>query len=656
MGFFHKKSTIETKGDKAVFSQDLESHKKINTETDGGSINAKRDSYLELNSRKEKDRTTIFMSRGEYCAIYDDISMIDEINIDFKDEKGKTVVAYISEYGSPKLFFALYEKHGDSFKNKFSLSTLAKLAVLSGTTDPAKLEVLSKTNVRAPNVRAPLMNLPGTTITDPSGTTGLSFIRRYTAGGAKSSQVRFGTPVLENDFFHTVCCDTRVTKESRAILTEKNEDGYIWAGGYPYLMHEYYVGQNFDALDHMISLTEENNRQKIELMRGTGVSLPVVWILNKTINAASEREDVKYLEKFDKLNRELKLSMEQLRKQFSQQQYSQTYSQLQREKYQKSVKVYMFLMENIPLVSEYEIKMLKLKADKSVSKEEFQLQSAVHDGVVYLDEILAFNDLKLLKRGLKEYAISEMEAKLLSDQKIIDQENLEKQKVLDAIEAEKWRTVFKYAVDINNQNLKNAAVAKDKNAALKCMQFPDRPAQGRTNDTVKRQYSYDDLMRTVGNGVNAKYYLPSLKKKFWPKGCSTAGLLDFFEEYKKELIENTALKYDMEKKVETLTPEYYEKLFKEGNAELLVIKLCVRLEAYLRTKKYEGDFSEMLEKYCNSMTNYDEEGYEWKPDIVPVLQKLRKCRNNIVHSEKNNVTMSSEELRKCMKYIGNLNV
>ena len=89
----------------------------------------------------------------------------------------------------------------------------------------------------------------------------------------------------------------------------------------------------------------------------------------------------------------------------------------------------------------------------------------------------------------------------------------------------------------------------------------------------------------------------------------------------------------------------------------MAIKLCVRLETVLKSKyHYEGDFSDMLEKYCSQYGSYEEDdgwGYMERrtEKFVPYLQKLRKYRNSIVHSEKKVDSMTKEELDFCIQYI-----
>ena len=109
---------------------------------------------------------------------------------------------------------------------------------------------------------------------------------------------------------------------------------------------------------------------------------------------------------------------------------------------------------------------------------------------------------------------------------------------------------------------------------------------------------------------------------------------------------------DKEKTIGDLTKEYFEKELAKGNVDMVIIKLCVRLEAILRCDyHYEGDFVDMLNKYCGRFNTYDDEGNDYDPYTPKILNKLRMQRNGIVHSEKSNETLTIDELKWCIDYI-----
>ena len=129
--------------------------------------------------------------------------------------------------------------------------------------------------------------------------------------------------------------------------------------------------------------------------------------------------------------------------------------------------------------------------------------------------------------------------------------------------------------------------------------------------------------------------------------------LELINRCRQRIIDDLSLKYDKEKTVGELTKEYFENELAKGNTDMVVIKLCVRLEAILRCDyHYEGDFVDMLNKYCQKNGQEDDGwGYLVESSFVKYLHKLRMKRNNIVHSEKNSVDLTLEELKYCIDYI-----
>ena len=134
-------------------------------------------------------------------------------------------------------------------------------------------------------------------------------------------------------------------------------------------------------------------------------------------------------------------------------------------------------------------------------------------------------------------------------------------------------------------------------------------------------------------------------------------LVEYIKLCKKQVIDDFKESHNAGKIIEELNEEFFRNELAKGNGELVAIKLCVRLEAVLKSKyHYEGDFSEMLEKYCSQHGSYEEDdgwGYMERrtEKFVPYLQKLRKYRNSVVHSEKKVDSMTKEELDFCIQYI-----
>ena len=124
-----------------------------------------------------------------------------------------------------------------------------------------------------------------------------------------------------------------------------------------------------------------------------------------------------------------------------------------------------------------------------------------------------------------------------------------------------------------------------------------------------------------------------------------------------------------------ITLEYLNDELKKGNEENVIIKLCVRLESILKHKyAYDGDLFTMLDSFFSGPCAYveaykpyddydnnyrtDMENYERQMELnekhqnwVSYLSKLRMKRNSIVHSEKNNVELSKEDLKTCINIV-----
>ena len=102
-----------------------------------------------------------------------------------------------------------------------------------------------------------------------------------------------------------------------------------------------------------------------------------------------------------------------------------------------------------------------------------------------------------------------------------------------------------------------------------------------------------------------------------------------------------------------LTKEYFESLLQSNNLELLVIKLCVKLEAILKCDyKYEGTFEEMLSKFTEKH-GYEDDGWEYSVESnrSKLFHKLRKYRNGIVHPEQAKESLTVDELKSLIKYV-----
>lgn len=264
----------------------------------------------------------------------------------------------------------------------------------------------------------------------------------------------------------------------------------------------------------------------------------------------------------------------------------------------------------------------------------FEIKNAVYDGVLCIDEILATKDYKLIKQAFETYPITKFEIDFAA------LENLEKR-----CKAGDWRFALEYAVDsVHPPRLQailvQVVLARDTEY---CVLYINKYLRGAL---AEKPLEYPK--RAAGN---EKYLQTSGKKS--KKSCLE--ILAFIENCKKQILAECALQFDMERTIEDLDEGYFREELSKGNHEILIIKLCVRLEAILKGKYHlEGEFSEMLEKYCSTYGRDYDNWHECYVDAewVKTLQKLRMCRNNIVHPEKGKAeTLTMRELEFCIDYI-----
>ncbi len=264
----------------------------------------------------------------------------------------------------------------------------------------------------------------------------------------------------------------------------------------------------------------------------------------------------------------------------------------------------------------------KIKHNRNLSKTEKIVQSCVHYGVLNIDELLATKNLDIIKRALNQYPIHIVEL------------------LYALLNKKQWKTLFEYAVDNKLNILADSAIKVDtEKIKIELVKI------------FKKDLGYQ------GSPVVNNKTFALRNKKLDNRRLNIEQIIEYLLAYKQQVISDISYELDTEKTISDLTKEYFENELKRGNAEIVIIKLCVRLEAILRSSyHYDGDFSEMLNQYCSYYGQEDDGwGYNQEAKFVAYLQKLRKCRNGIVHSEKTQEKLSIDEIKYCIDYISNLN-
>ncbi len=558
-----------------------------------------------LMTGKEMPAEIITMSKAELCAKNDDISMLDQIDQNHIDESGHNLAYYVSKYES----INVYNQCNDL---KMDLITNIKMALIANNI--SRLEryhikqlahVDDKKRITGPNT--PVATLP-------------------------------------EDIFHLIISDKRISKSTFLYLLSPCEKdsphkkSNIWYNGIPYLIDEcirYGTSEQFDLL---MQATEKNNNfafenldhdevvygryNQVKINQGQQM-YGVVVILEKTFRFAIERGDISTVEKLNKINR---------------------------QPFPLAPRFY---------ADEDILRMMKLRADKSISHSELIVQSSIHKGIINVDELLAVNDIKAITKALSEYPISKYEqlAAIVG--------NMRK-----ASDSDDWRCIFEYAVDNNDALLAKYVMNNDKRNIDRLL-FDKEILPPRFAGTTVTNF----FEQTENANPNIKYLVLRSKTRFSgvinssrhiDKACRQKDshiiqTLDDLAEYiklcKEQIIDDWKVRMNKNKIIEELNEEFFRSELAKGNLELVAVKLCVRLEAILKsTYHYDGDFSEMLDKYCVQYgTTEVDDGWGYierqTNQFVDYLRKLRKYRNDIVHSEKKAESMTPEELDFCIKYI-----
>ena len=420
--------------------------------------------------------------------------------------------------------------------------------------------------------------------------------------------------IITDEILHLIVDDPRVSDATFdyliAPLNEepkyKKSSQNVWYWVIPHLIHMCYEAGKTEKLNKLLAVSLATNEWASQQRTGDSVHrhreinlgsqyaedmFGIIIIAKKTFELALSNGDIEMVEAFNKIN---------------------------------SVPL-QIVSQSRYVANADEIRVAKLRKDDSIGADELSVQAALHCGVLCIDEILATKNYKLIKKALETYPVTTYELKC----SFIES-------ALDYLEKKNWRSLFEYAVDNGYKTLVKCVLARDVESSKKFLNslfeyigditYPDS-AKSNSNHMVLR-----DRTRA---------------------GKDHASKMAFILTCKKQIIDDCALQLDMERVTDDLDEAYFRNELAKGNFEIVIIKLCVRLEAVLRGKYHlEGDFSEMINQYCSKYgTEDDGWGYNVEAGFVKYLHKLRKCRNSIVHSERSEEVMSIEEIKFCIEYI-----
>ena len=527
-----------------------------------------------LMTGKETEPEIITISKIELCAKNDDISMLEEIKgYNITDENGKSLQDYIIQYKSVNV----YNKICDSLR--LPIFEDIKMALISNNT--SRLEKIQ--------------------------------IKKYAhIDDKKKLPSHLGSlAIITDEILDIIIDDEKVNSTTfDYIISPNKQTNNVWYWVFPWLIDLAYKNDNIDKFDKLINATKQNNQYGFEHKASDDIChrynninigshyqekmFGIVVIKKSTFEQALSKSDIETVDKLNAINNQ----------------------------------PFPLQLEYRYRANEDEIRVAKLKLDKSITKEELAIQATIHSGVVSIDELLELQDFKLIKKSLAIYPIH-----------LIEQFNA-------YFQQKEWRTLFQLAIDNNDNSLADTIIkGKQEEIENQLLSYWSGSKAEKLNINKKHLY----LME---NGRKVDLIAPIYGTIIRNRAKNLEEVIAKLQAVKQRILDELSLKLDKEKTIGDLTKEYFESELAKGNVDMVIIKLCVRLETILHCDYlYEGDLAEMLNQYCSRFNTYDDEDNNYDPYTPKKLHKLRMQRNGIVHSEKCNEKLTLEEIKWCIDYI-----
>lgn len=563
-----------------------------------------------LMTGKTEKKEIITMSKSELCAKNDDVELAKKVKNLPKDEKGKDIVDYILKYNSLKVFKKLCETDL-KFITRFSILDAVTLSIKSNS-----LFLLSGKQFEIGYSRFTFENENAIKELLPLEDKGY-----FANTGIQSACI------LPRKFFTMIVTNRNINEETMNILlSNQNKRKCVWYHAFPYLIDEAYKKGKNKLLLKLLEISRTNNAVAYETInpvydRCDGYSYVLnyffiapkygnkghglVRILESTIKSALEKGDFDMVQEFNNINVDVESFV------------NTKFMNIHEE----STKCY--------IANADEIRVAKLKLDKSVSKTDLEIQSAIHNGIVEIKELKEIANFTAVKKALNDYPVHPFEL------------------VYRMYQQQKWRELFEFSVDYNINKLSDAILHQNKEDIeeniLEIWTKDNQPYNRLKSLCFNNNELYVSI-REVSYGSRTNHNQKSIQE-----------VIDYLNEVRQRIISELSNKFDKEKIVGELTKDYFYSELSKGNKELVIIKLCVRMEAILKCDyNYQGDFSEMLDRFCGQFNTYDDEGNDYDPYTPDMLNRLRRQRNSIVHSEKTVEPMSDDDIKQCIDYICSL--
>lgn len=533
---------------------------------------------------------TIAISRAQLCAKKDDITMLSAIDVRSKDEDGKTLIDYVNQFQSLKVFIAVAEKHG---LHVFGLVNGLKLAIASN-----RLDLIDQ---RFWEINKLYSNRNHDKYKDKNGILFLlpKALSKFFRGSAYDFNSASAECVLDDDFFSFIICDNRIKKETLDFLLGKQERRKcVWYHSFPYLIHQAYVNKKSEMLEKLIYLAQENNdyaytninfgqTKATNTFRMFCFCLPsptfgLVHILHETITLALEQGDIKNAKRFNELNSSIK-------------------------DHYSSIMLWNDSSNSLPIVDEHGLKLCELKS-KNASAEKLLEADCIYNGIIDVKQVLATNNYNFIEKMFNTYPFSHFE--------VIEKFYLAKQ----------YKELYRLCIDLGLEQL-----ARD---IINCSKYD---TLNEMDNIIEKIVSCDKLDNRNKEFLPYRSIQWNVVKMTKPFGqwCKST------DEKKAEILADIR-----KKNIIDADKESFEALLNNNTEELvIVIKLCVKLEEIL-SRKYQltGDLLEMLTEWERTHNAQDS----------ALLHALRRRRNTLAHNvnpDDSQAALSTDELKKCIEII-----
>lgn len=272
------------------------------------------------------------------------------------------------------------------------------------------------------------------------------------------------------------------------------------------------------------------------------------------------------------------------------------------------------------IADDYEIQKNKINKSKMSDKEK-QKMLCVHNGILNIDEVLLLKDFKTIKEMMGKYPICILEI------------------LIKWAESKKYKDIYRFAIDNGWERMARCIEGRNYKGLDQELRYIEVGLRNGSRYEQSEIFKYEQ-----DNYKHISEYVDTRSKN----RCN-------FDDIKSKILEKVALKCEKTLIVQGLNREYFENELSKGNYEMVIIKLCKKLEAIFKYDyHYEGTFEEMLIGFCEHFNTRDDESDDYDPYTPQILHALRKSRNSVVHGEEDGSNMSLEELRQCVDYICNI--